>query len=259
MRTVTASSFFLFLFFIASCSSPRKGKEQEQDKNQTSSIPKNYRSIIEHDAPAFLENAFTENFAHKNSDEDSSYVFYMENPGMLDIPTGKIIVCDPFLFNGDAALATEFPKGRFPVELAIAKTGSGGDRIAFVRIKFSEEIPLYWKMAYDEGADTSTLEEGSILGYGVDAGTGCFMDSSFSKTFSDYLMKDGNYEKISAELDKTYKHTRSWLLWGNNPSKVALFSSGWGDGFYASYIGYDKNNKICRLVTDFGVLEWSHK
>jgi hypothetical protein len=34
-----------------------------------------------------------------------------------------------------------------------------------------------------------------------------------------------------------------------------MFKSGWGDGFYATYIGYDKAGNICRLVTDFVVIE----
>jgi hypothetical protein len=34
-----------------------------------------------------------------------------------------------------------------------------------------------------------------------------------------------------------------------------MFKSGWGDGFYATYIGYDKSGNICRLVTDFVVIE----
>ena len=36
---------------------------------------------------------------------------------------------------------------------------------------------------------------------------------------------------------------------------VAVFSSGWGDGFYASYWGEDEAGNVLALVTDFGVLE----
>ncbi|NJM28090.1 MAG: DUF4241 domain-containing protein, partial [Pseudanabaena sp. RU_4_16] len=34
---------------------------------------------------------------------------------------------------------------------------------------------------------------------------------------------------------------------------VITFSSGWGDGGYASYWGYDATEKITSLVTDFGL------
>lgn len=37
---------------------------------------------------------------------------------------------------------------------------------------------------------------------------------------------------------------------------MAMFSTGWGDGSYASYIGYDAEGQIARLVTDFYLLDW---
>lgn len=39
---------------------------------------------------------------------------------------------------------------------------------------------------------------------------------------------------------------------------ATLFSSGYGDGYYASYIGYDKDDEIVRLLTDFYVVDWMH-
>ena len=35
----------------------------------------------------------------------------------------------------------------------------------------------------------------------------------------------------------------------------AAFSSGYGDGAYPSYFGFDEDGKPCVLVTDFLVLE----
>jgi Protein of unknown function (DUF4241) len=34
-----------------------------------------------------------------------------------------------------------------------------------------------------------------------------------------------------------------------------VFPSGYGDGTYPSYIGYDEYGKICRLVTDFLIMD----
>ncbi len=36
-------------------------------------------------------------------------------------------------------------------------------------------------------------------------------------------------------------------------ANIIAFSSGWGDGCYASYWGYDADGKIACLITDFGV------
>lgn len=108
------------------------------------------------------------------------------------------------------------------------------------------------------GQDVTTLKEGEIYGYGVDAGTGAFMDITGAEELSSFLtQKEDNYERLIEEMELTYKHTRNWLLWQRGDNNVAMFSSGWGDGYYASYIGYDGDNNICRLVTDFGVLPWN--
>ena len=57
----------------------------------------------------------------------------------------------------------------------------------------------------------------------------------------------------SSELRPTW----SWLDW--RPSKgceenIICFSSGWGDGSYASYFGFDADGRPSALVTDFAVL-----
>jgi hypothetical protein len=36
---------------------------------------------------------------------------------------------------------------------------------------------------------------------------------------------------------------------------IIVFASGWNEGTFPTYYGYDKNNKLSRLVTDFMVIE----
>ncbi|WPQ62643.1 DUF4241 domain-containing protein [Chitinophaga sancti] len=56
------------------------------------------------------------------------------------------------------------------------------------------------------------------------------------------------------EMEESYKNTWSWLMKEFDGHTIALLSSGWGDGFNAGYIGYDKEGKIGWLVTDFGMI-----
>jgi hypothetical protein len=30
-----------------------------------------------------------------------------------------------------------------------------------------------------------------------------------------------------------------------------MFGSGWGDGLYPRYVGFDKNGKVVKLIVDF--------
>jgi hypothetical protein len=205
--------------------------------------------------PDFLEEAFNNDYFYLQP-ANNSYSFYTIDIGLLNIQNGKIIACDPFLYNKDEPFNTVFPIGQFPVELSVAKINSD-ERVGFARIKFSDSVPASWGMAVCDGQNLEDLEPGDVYGYGVDAGTGAFMDASGAKVFFDFLTEEEeNYMKLIDEMQKTYKHTCSWLLWQRQGSNVAMFSSGWGDGHYATYIGYDIDNNICRLVTDFGLLDW---
>ncbi|MFC0776419.1 DUF4241 domain-containing protein [Terrimonas alba] len=205
--------------------------------------------------PDYLEQSFTENFSYVDKTK-TSFRFYTVDIGSLTIVEGKIIACDPFLYNGEISFTNVFPLGRFPVELAIAKINDD-ERIGFSRINFSAKSPSRWTMAVTPDQDIASLQPGEIFGYGVDSGTGCFMDVSAATRFLDFLKEDEEHSiDITDNMEATYKNTRSWLVWEKDGFNVAMFSTGWGDGFYASYIGFDSDDKICRLVSDFGLLDW---
>lgn len=204
--------------------------------------------------PKYLETGFSDGFIYKD-EEDNVYNLYNHEIGNIRILDGNIIACDPFLFNNDLPFTTKFPIGTFPVQLSIAQINDD-ERVAFARIKFSEEIPFSWSLAVREGQDLLKLGENEIYGYGVDAGTGAFMDTSGAKEFMVYLNeKDDNFMLLIDDMKKNYKHTWDYLNWEKNQTNVIMFKSGWGDGYYATYIGFDKSGNICRLVTDFVVLE----
>lgn len=202
--------------------------------------------------PQFLEEAFNENFSH--TDQKQTFDFYVAALGTLKVVTGKITACDPMLHKESTPFTATFPTGSFPVQLAVAKVNDD-ERVGFARLNFSDKIPVSWVMAvYDEN-DLKTLRSNEIIGYGVDSGTGAFMDSTGAKELGDFLAEsEDNFEQISNAFYETFKPTWCSLIWEKNETNVALFSSGWGDGFYASYIGYDEDSNICRLVTDFSVI-----
>lgn len=202
----------------------------------------------------YLEKAFEKDFTTTDEAGDT-FRFYTQKIGDLKVKEGLIIACDALLFQDDAPFTTQFPKGVFPVELSIANIADD-ERVGFARIKFSEEEPADWTLATIEGHDLAELGEDDIFGYGVDSGTGSFMDVSAGKNLGAFLDADeDNYDNLAAEMRKNYKDTRDWLMWESNDTNVALFSSGFGDGLYATYIGKDKAGNICRLVTDFAIVE----
>jgi hypothetical protein len=66
--------------------------------------------------------------------------------------------------------------------------------------------------------------------------------------------ESGFYDVILEGMDKTYRHTWSWFDFApfeGKPENIICFSSGFGDGCYPSFFGWDAEGKVCALITDF--------
>jgi len=176
----------------------------------------------------FLEVAFDNGFTFTDESRNK-YKFYTYEIGKLKLVDGKIIACDPFLYNRDLPFNTLFPVGDYPVQLAIAKIDTD-ERVAFSRIKFSDKKSAKWSIALCDGQNILDLKQDEIFGYGVDSGTGAFMDTSGGKELMNFLTeKENNFQVLIDEMEKNYKHTWDWLLWESNNCNVAMFKSGLGE------------------------------
>ena len=177
----------------------------------------------------------------------------------LVAPSGSIVACDPLVVPEQDPFTTQIPPGRYPVILSVVHFHNNDDeRVACAMLRLSEQTPMTWEMATRPGQEVSALEEGYIFGYGVDSGIGCFMDAATARALIKKMDEQYDYfETIIAELEKTYVHTWSWANITLDPvtgANLVCFSSGLGDGRYASYFGYDGEGTIACLVTDFAVL-----
>jgi hypothetical protein len=104
----------------------------------------------------------------------------------LVLPTGRIVACDPsYLMSsprGQFAYTRAVPVGRYPVVLALRvqddwpPDNPNRQTVACAAVRFQETRVERWEMALRPGWDLSTLKPGFHLGYGVDSGTGCFVD-----------------------------------------------------------------------------------
>ncbi len=206
------------------------------------------------DHPVFDE-AFTAGFTLTQN--GTTFVFRTEDVGRIDLPSGRLAAFDPFVAFEAEPFDKALPRGSFPLRFAIARSGDD-ERIALAKIAFSEARIARWELALVKGQDPAALKPGEFFGYGVDSGTGSFMDEAAMRAYAARLQHDG--EKFSDQLiesmEKTYRHTRSWLLLPTERGRVALFSSGYGDGTYATYFAYDAQQNIVAAITDFGVVAW---
>ena len=180
--------------------------------------------------------------------------------GELVLTSGKLVACDPLVFPGTEPFDASFQPGRYPVTLSIAYNPKDNSKtVAYAMLHLSKQTPVKWKLATKIGEDLSALSENEVFGYGVDSGTGCFMDADVSQIIVDKSWEAETYEEtLTSQLDDLLEeNSRLGLKWANmrvdedTEANVIAFASGFGDGFYASYFGYDAEGCIVAVVTEF--------
>ena len=189
-------------------------------------------------------------------DEQGLSTLRLRHVADLVVSSGEIVAADGIvLFQDELPFTLRVPLGRFPVILSLAESQGGDVRVAFARVQFGQAAPVRWELALRPGQDPAKLGRDEIFGYGVDSGTGSFLDVAALRQ----LGAHPDYgDRMIAELDAHQVFSWSWaemVLDAASGANVIVFSSGWGDGVYGSYFGYDTSGQVVALVTDFGVLD----
>ncbi|ENN89591.1 hypothetical protein RHSP_59803 [Rhizobium freirei PRF 81] len=180
--------------------------------------------------------------------------------GKVELTSGRIVASDPLVGPDRAALVRKVAPGDYPVTLYEAF-----GRIAAASMRFAEGKPVRWELALIPGQDINSLKGDEFFGYPVDAGLGCYMDADTyaliqqreKRVQAEKASSDINYydDVLAPELqtngDKYAMHRPIAGKRGN----VAIFWSGWGDGFYPVFWGLDASGLPLVLLTDFGVTE----
>ncbi len=194
----------------------------------------------EMDGHPLLEKAF-QNLGPENYGP-YSLQFMPRTIGNIEVSSGKIIVTDGMVPQ-ETPLKATFPIGIFAIEIAIASWGDD-KRVAFSRVIFKKDPPVTWFHANFEGS-----APGSMDGFPVDSGTGTYVDYSNRKRVGVYPF-GSQFKEISDSLAE-----KSFDSYKKSGTDISIFTTGYGDGLYASYVGYDADGDICRLVSDFGVVD----
>jgi hypothetical protein len=171
--------------------------------------------------------------------------------GELRLPSGRVIACDPVVEPDLRPFALSFPPGTWPVGITIAHFPGEDQRIAAAWVRASGSLPVRWDAALIEG-----MGDNPDSAYGVDSGTGGFVSPEAAALLAARL-DDAFMDELTAQMDAVYVHTRGWAVVpvpGTDGLNVAAFSSGFGDGAYASYWGYDDAGTLACLLTDFAVV-----
>jgi len=190
-------------------------------------------------------------------DEGKPVRFSVVGVGPLVVTSGAVAASDPLVTPAPDPFDRAIPNGLYPVRLAVAGFENGDERVAFAEVRLADAQVARWEAAV-QPKDGEPLADGEYLGYGVDAGTGCFMDPAAGRLLEDRMnAEDRYYETIIEEMERTSRPTWSWASIRPAPGRaenVVCFSSGWGDGVYPTFLGFAADGSLAALLTDFLVL-----
>ena len=198
--------------------------------------------------------------------------------GVVRFPTGTIFACDPLVELEDARpFLQTIPAGTYPVKICVVPSEQYGDRYACVKVEVNREKPVRYELAMTGGENLDLeLDEGDYFGFGVDAGMGCVADIQTQAAFKTYwakrLAEDPDidpYNDLFCDLleENAKAHPKyqlshgDWLNWTvpDTDRDLPIFASGWGDGYYPVYFGYDAKGQVCGVYLHFIDIAESYK
>ncbi len=201
-----------------------------------------------HMDPEYLSQAF-----HEGRAGDFELVHHPV--GRLFMPSGRLVVCDPFICYEPDPFSLPVPEGDHPVVLVVARD-SIDQRVAFARLDLGSGSAVEWDLMTADGQNQAELEPDEIFGYGVDTGTGCFADHETMLEYARLMESASDYgQAIQDELERSYVQTWGWVNWRiANRLNLVAFSSGYGDGLYPTYVALNRSGDLVSILTDFMVL-----
>ena len=178
----------------------------------------------------FIENLFTE------SDRISLHTI-----GKVDFPTGQIIIADPLCYlhseENRKILDRTIPIGKYEVELAILNSKTISKRVAGARLKIKNDKIICYEQTQNKSS--------KLNGFGVDAGLASFCDVTVAEEYTKFYSNNDYFIKLLQG-----KQFIDWEIPGTN-HKIAMFETGFGDGYYMSLYGFNEKDEVCELVIPF--------
>lgn len=164
----------------------------------------------------------------------------LHEAGLLHVSSGHIVACDPACYV-EPAFQRTIPPGRYRVVAGTVDTAFEGTRVAYLALWVKDTPIVREEYAYLDGRDA--------FQYGVDAGIGCFVDATLAPT-----ARAAVRAAIDARDPVVWHDRWNYLNYQVGEGNVVMCRSGFGDGYYATYVGLDAHGDVVCFVTDFGVI-----
>lgn len=190
--------------------------------------------------------------------------------GEIEFPTGDILVRDPLVWlnRDEKAYLTSVPRGKYRIETLVVKLEEDHYRYALSRVRFTENVPNIYYEALKDDENLDDVDGDSIFGFNVDAGLATIVDVETRNAYCDFKDKwyaenpnkniyDDFFSEVfakNAEENPVYQREGGdWINFKipNSELSIPMIQSGFGDGRYPVYFGYDENGELCDLIVEY--------
>ncbi|TDX10703.1 uncharacterized protein DUF4241 [Flavobacterium sp. S87F.05.LMB.W.Kidney.N] len=187
--------------------------------------------------------------------------------GNLNIISGKVVCTDPLYKELGLPQSWTIDKGKYPVYLYIGLEDDFNGRVAYAELVVKDEVPAFWELSLISEELLSDDFEKKMNGlYPVETGLSCFSDFETFKIYEQEIKdfynidKKANYynDVLASYFDKNEfipksSRGKDWINYSLEQSdrNIIMFGSGYGDGLYSRYVGYDKKGNVVKFITDF--------
>ncbi len=203
-------------------------------------------------------------------DEVKGKRLFVLDMGSLSFPTGEVIVADPlaFLDRNQVPYMEKVPVGVYPLDTLVAELGENNYRYVASRVSFSSERVVVYRNALKGDEDLTDVNKDTYFTFSVDAGLATVVDVKTRDVYCDFVEQwatdnpDKNIydEYFAAEFKKSYeakpqfqREAGDWINYklGVDDLSVPMIQSGFGDGVYPVYFGYDKDGNVAELIIEY--------
>ena len=173
----------------------------------------------------------------------------------LVVPSRRIIACDPGSFQfeeNQRPFHRTVPPGTYPTTTGLVQSGRF-EIPAYFMVEFTREPEVSWMLA--TRCSTGPVAAKSADHF-VDSGCSCFMDAEAALQTAAAGWEERIYRGRLLGVMLKRLPPRPWaeiVLDSGTGANLVACTSGYGDGSYTSYWGFDAQGAVACLVTDFGV------
>jgi Protein of unknown function (DUF4241) len=191
-------------------------------------------------------------------------VIDVQAAGVLKLPTGRLIAQDPGWGTHPAVepFTVGVEPGHYPVTLSISHWDQSPTSgipspmrlVNAVKLTVRDEPAVFWDLALQPGQELASLADGQFFGFGVDSGTGCFMDASARDQLDRLVTDQDLWKEATGDIGA---RGFSDISTDDPDLNIIVFECGMGDGSYPTWIGRATGGATVCFVADLELLQHS--